>query len=763
VQENFRLFAQAEDGIRPIWGADLLAVFAGAEQARSQRMIDPSVRTLDLVLALHEAIGASLEDLVEAWRELQESQEAAGSALAQFGSNLTAAARAGKLDPVVGRDREIRRAIRTLLRRTKNNPVFIGDPGVGKTAIVEGLAQRIAAGNVPASLRGTQLWSLNVGALVAGTTLRGQFEERLEAILGEVKEAAGEILLFVDELHTIVKAGAGDGASGAGQTIKPMLARGELRLLGATTNDEYRTHIEKDAALERRFQPVRVGEPSVDTTVAMLRALKERYMAHHQVRIQDAALVAAAELSDRYITGRFLPDKAIDLIDEACSALRTELESVPDELDQINERYVKLEMEKFSLESETDPASVERLAALHVEMEELGATRDRMTHRWNREKAAIEKIRSLTVEQTRSADEAARLKREGDTAGAAAISYNTLPHLERLLEEASQDLARLQSNTRFLRLEVNADDVATAVATATGVPVQRLLESEMEKLAHLEEHLHRRVIGQDEAVAAAASAIKRSRTGLSDPDRPIGSLLLLGPTGVGKTELARALAGALFDDESAMVRIDMSEYTEKHTVSRLVGASPGYVGYEAGGTLTEAVRRQPFSVVLLDEFEKAHPDVVPNILLQVLDDGRLTDGQGRTINFTNTVLIMTSNLREEQLEHHFRPEFLNRIDDTVCFRPLSEESLVEILRLQLARLRKRVAERRLELVVTPEAEAWLAQAGYKPAFGARPLKRVLQREIENKLADELLAGKFPEGSSVTVDVEGDSIVLLEAA
>jgi len=647
--------------------------------------------------------------------------------------------------------------IQVLSRRTKNNPVLIGEPGVGKTAIVEGLANRIVEGDVPEGLKGKRVVALDLGSMVAGAKYRGEFEERLKAVLKEITDAEGEIVTFIDELHTIVGAGAAEGAMDAGQMVKPMLARGELRLIGATTLDEYRTSIEKDAALERRFQPVFVGEPSVEDTVAILRGLKERYEVHHGVRIQDAALVSAAMLSDRYVTGRFLPDKAIDLIDEAASKLRIEIDSMPTELDQITRRIRQLEIEKVALEKETDEASKERLERLERELADLGEQRDGMTAHWQQEKACIDTIRQLKEEQTARTDEAARLERDGDLAGASAIRYGELPDLERRVEEATEDLSKLQAETRFLKEEVDAEDVAEVVSRWTGVPVSRLMEGEIQKLVRLEQTLHERVVGQDEAVSAVSNAIRRSRAGLSDPHRPIGSFLFLGPTGVGKTELARALAEYLFDDERAMVRIDMSEYMEKHAVSRLVGAPPGYIGYDEGGQLTEAIRRRPYAVVLLDELEKAHPDVF-NILLQVLEDGRLTDGQGRTVDFTNTVLIMTSNLKGEP-QDYFKPEFINRIDEIVRFRPLSEADLEVIVEIQLGRLRDRLAERRLSLVVTPEAERWLAATGYDPDYGARPLRRVLQRNIEDPLALALLEGKYLDGATVTVDVDGDKIVL----
>jgi ATP-dependent Clp protease ATP-binding subunit ClpB len=736
---------------------DARVVLEEADQIRRD-LGDDYVSVEHLVMALADQIGVTKETLLTALRAVRGNHrvttpdpEQTYQALAKYGRDLTEAARDGKLDPVIGRDEEIRRVIQVLSRRTKNNPVLIGEPGVGKTAIVEGLANRIVEGDVPEGLKGKRVVALDLGSMVAGAKYRGEFEERLKAVLKEITDAEGDIITFIDELHTIVGAGAAEGAMDAGQMIKPMLARGELRMIGATTLDEYRKSIEKDAALERRFQPVFVGQPSVEDTIAILRGLKERYEVHHGVRIQDAALVAAAVLSDRYVTGRFLPDKAIDLIDEAASKLRIEIDSMPTELDQITRRIRQLEIEKMALEKESDEASKERLERLERELADLVEQRDGMTAHWQQEKAAIDTIRSLQEERTVRTEEAARLERDADLAGAAAIRYGELPDLERRIEEANEDLSKLQASTRFLKEEVDAEDVAEVVSRWTGIPVSRLMEGEVEKLVKLESTLHERVVGQDEAVSAVSNAIRRSRAGLSDPNRPIGSFLFLGPTGVGKTELARALAEFLFDDERAMVRIDMSEYQEKHNVSRLVGAPPGYVGYDEGGQLTEAVRRRPYAVVLLDELEKAHPDVF-NILLQVLEDGRLTDGQGRTVDFTNTVLIMTSNLKGEPSDY-FKPEFINRIDEIVRFRPLTRDDLRVIVGIQLDRLRARLAERRLTLVVTPAAEEWLVATGYDPDYGARPLRRVLQRSIEDPLALALLEGRYLEGSTVTVDLE----------
>jgi ATP-dependent Clp protease ATP-binding subunit ClpB len=725
----------------------------------AKRMEDDYVSTEHLLLALDVVPRDQLEAKIKAVRGGQrvtsQDPEETYQALEKFGRDLTAAAEEGKLDPVIGRDEEVRRVIQVLSRRTKNNPVLIGDPGVGKTAIVEGLAQRIVAGDVPEGLKGKRVWALDIGALLAGSKYRGEFEERLKAVLNEIQSAEGRIILFIDELHTIVGAGAAEGAVSAGNLLKPMLARGELRAVGATTLDEYRKQIEKDAALERRFQPIFVGEPSVTDTIAILRGLKERYEAHHGVRIRDAALVAAAVLSDRYITDRFLPDKAIDLVDEAASRLRMEIDSSPIELDEADRRVRQLEIELAAMQKESKDVRepVER---------ELAEAKERhagLAARWSQEKEALDRVKDVTQRIDALRMEYERAERGGDFNRAAEIRHGELPALER--ELAERDGA--QPENTMVKEEVDEDDVAMVVARWTGIPVDRLLEGETEKLIHMEERLHQRVVGQDEAVEAVANALRRSRTGLQDPHRPIGSFVFLGPTGVGKTELARALAEFMFDDERAIVRLDMSEYQERHTVARLIGAPPGYVGYEEGGQLTEAVRRRPYSVILLDEIEKAHNEVF-DVLLQILDDGRLTDGQGRTVDFRNTVLIMTSNLRSlEQMREVFRPEFLNRIDEIVEFKPLTKDQLGEIVELQLERLRVRLAERGIELELTDEAKHVLAEAGWDPTYGARPLKRAIQRMIENPLALRLLEGDFGEGDAVRVDAKDGQLFFERAS
>ena len=729
-------------------------VLTDADKLRAS-LTDDYLSTEHLVLALGDHLDLDRELLLKVLHDARGSHrvttkapEDTYQALERYGRDLTAEARAGGLDPVIGRDDEIRRVIRVLARRRKNNPVLIGEPGVGKTAIVEGLAQRIVDGDVPDSLANKRLVVLDLTAMVAGAKYRGEFEERLQAVLAEIEEAGGEVVTFIDELHTVVGAGGAEGAMDAGNMLKPMLGRGALRMVGATTLDEYRKHLETDAALERRFQPVLVQPPSVEATVAILRGLRERYEVHHGVRIKDSALIAAAELSDRYITGRFLPDKAIDLMDEAASSLRIEIDSVPTEIDVVERRLRLLEMERVALASETDATSRERLDGLEREIANLTEESSALTARWQAEKEAIGVIRSLKEElETRRSD----LDREPDLERAAELRYGIIPGLERRIDEATGRLAELQRDSSMLTEEVDADHIAAVVSRSTGVPVSRLMEGEAAKLIHLEEHLHERVVGQDEAVSVVANAIRRSRVGLSDPHRPIGSFLFLGPTGVGKTELARSLAAFLFDDEQAMVRVDMSEYLEKHSVSRLIGAPPGYVGYDSGGQLTEAVRRRPYAVVLLDEVEKAHSEVF-GVLLQLLDDGRLTDGQGRTVDFTNVVLIMTSNLKGEP-GNFFSPEFVNRIDDIVWFRPLEPDDLASIVDIQLEQLAERLNPKRLKLEVTSEAREHLALAGYDPAFGARPLRRLIQRAIGDPLAIAMLEGRYGPDDVVTVDVD----------
>ena len=748
----------AYGGSEPELGRDLRIVLEEADDVR-QDLGDDYLSTEHLVVAMADRVGVDADTLWAALAEVRGSHRVTSqtpedtfNALEQYGQDLTALAREGKLDPVIGRDEEIRRTVQVLSRRTKNNPVLIGEPGVGKTAIVEGLARRIVEGDVPEGLKHKRVVSLDMGSLVAGAKYRGEFEERLKAVLEEITAADGEIITFIDEMHTVVGAGAAEGAMDAGNMLKPMLARGQLRMIGATTLDEYRKYVEKDPALERRFQQVFVDQPSVEDTIAILRGLKERYEVHHGVRIQDSALIAAAVLSDRYLTGRFMPDKAIDLMDEAASMLRIEIDSMPTEIDQVDRRIRQLEIEKMALQKETDHASGERLEALDAELANLREELSGMQAQWQTEKDAITRIRELKEEHELTSTRIEHLERDGDLAGAAELQYGRLPVLDKEIQQASERLEALQSENQMLKEEVDEEDVAEVVSRWTGVPVSRLLEGEVDKLVRLEEVLHERVVGQDDAVSVVANAIRRSRAGLSDPHRPIGSFLFIGPTGVGKTELARSLADFMFDDERAMVRIDMSEYMEKHSVSRLIGAPPGYVGYDEGGQLTEAVRRRPYAVVLLDEVEKAHADVF-NVLLQLLDDGRLTDGQGRTVDFTNVVLIMTSNLPGDPRDF-FRPEFINRIDEMVRFESLDRTALRSIVDIQLAGLRARLADRRITLEVTQPAMDLLAERGFDPAFGARPLKRVIQRDLADPLALALLDGTYGEGDSLTVDAAG---------
>jgi ATP-dependent Clp protease ATP-binding subunit ClpB len=802
VDREIARFPTQSGGTEPTFSREIQQVFNRAEK-EAKRLEDQYVSTEHLLIALVEEKGTTakallsaedvgVDDLRAALKEVRGShrvtdQEPEGKyqALERYTRNLTDAARAGKLDPVIGRDEEVRRVMQVLSRRTKNNPVLIGEPGVGKTAIVEGLAQRIVNGDVPESLRNKDIVALDIGQMLAGAKYRGEFEERLKSVIKELTEAEGRYVVFIDEMHTLVGAGAAEGAVDASNMLKPALARGELHVVGATTLDEYRKHVEKDPALERRFQPVYVGAPSVEDTIAILRGLKEKYEVHHGVRITDNALVAAATLSDRYIGDRFLPDKAIDLVDEAASRLRIEIDSLPQEIDEVERKIVQLEIQRQALLGEKDRSGIERREAVEQEIAELREKSGGMKAQWQSEKQTIEALQGRKAEVEALRSEVEQATRRGDLSRAAELQYGRIPQLEREIQEEEARLQEVQQSAKYLREEVDAEDIADIVSRWTGIPVSKMLESDRERLTRLEAELHQRVVGQEEAVSAVSNAVRRSRAGLQDPNRPMGSFIFLGPTGVGKTETARALAQFLFDDERAMVRLDMSEYMEKHSVARMIGAPPGYVGYEEGGQLTEAVRRRPYSVLLFDEIEKAHPDVF-NILLQILDEGRLTDSQGRTVDFRNTVIIMTSNIGsghilewaatqpdgeswdavatrvKGDLRLHFRPEFLNRVDDIVVFRPLSREDIGDIVELQLAHLRKLLAERKLTLEISDEAKNLLADWGYDPVYGARPLKRVIQAKVQNPLALEVLEGQFVEGDTVRIGVEDGALRFAKA-